>query len=227
MLITAFLPCRKGSQRIPRKNIKAFAGFRYGLLEIKLNQLIKVATIEKIILSTDDEDIIKFASSLDSSKIFIDRRPEYLCTNETSTDDLIKYVAHLIPKGHILWTHVTSPILDDRLYEKIINTYEKSINSDFDSLMTVNQIKSFLWNEKTPINYDNKKEKWPRTQSISPIYDVNSAVFLASSEVYKKRQDRIGNKPYLYVLNKFEGLDIDWPEEFLLAEMIMKIRGFR
>ena len=34
-MITAFLPCRKGSQRIPDKNVKPFAGIEGGLLKIK------------------------------------------------------------------------------------------------------------------------------------------------------------------------------------------------
>ena len=37
----AFLPCRKGSQRIKDKNIKKILNFEMGLVEIKLNQLLK------------------------------------------------------------------------------------------------------------------------------------------------------------------------------------------
>jgi len=53
-MITAFLPCRSGSQRVPEKNTKDFAGVKGGILHIKLNQLLKSKRINAIILSTDD-----------------------------------------------------------------------------------------------------------------------------------------------------------------------------
>ena len=41
-MITAFIPCRAGSERIAKKNTKLFAGKEGGLLAIKLEQLLKV-----------------------------------------------------------------------------------------------------------------------------------------------------------------------------------------
>ena len=46
----AFLHCRKGSQRIKDKNIKKILNFEMGLVEIKLNKLLKCKYIKKIIL---------------------------------------------------------------------------------------------------------------------------------------------------------------------------------
>jgi len=84
--------------------------------------------------------------------------------------------------------------------------------------MTTNLIHGFLWNEQGPINYDRTKEKWPRTQTIEPIHEINSAVFLANSRIYEKLNDRIGNNPYLYPLDKIRGFDIDWEDDFKIAE---------
>lgn len=221
MKITAFLPCRKGSQRVPKKNIKPFGKYKNGLIELKLKQLIKSSKIDKIVLSTNDDEIIEFAQSLKHNKIVIHKRSEILSSSETSTDDLITHALDLIPEGHILWTHVTSPFINEVIYDKIIDTYIKSLSLNNDSLMTTSLIHSFLWNEKEPINYDRTKEKWPRTQTINPIHEINSGVFLNSSKSYKMLNDRIGKKPYLYILNKLEGFDIDWEEDFKIAEYIL------
>jgi len=219
--VTCFLPCRKGSKRIPDKNIKSFANYDNGLIQIKLNQLINSNKIGTIILSTDDEFIISYAKKLKSSKIKIIRRPDFLCTDQTSTDQLIDYAFNLIGKGDILWTHVTSPFITSLHYDKIINKYYKMINSGFDSLMTVTPLKTFLWSNK-PINYNRKIEKWPRTQTIDPIFEINSAAFIISQKNYKKFKDRIGQKPYLYELDKIVGHDIDWPEDFIIGEEILR-----
>ena len=122
-------------------------------------------------------------------------------------------------EGHILWTHVTSPFINSDVYYKIIDTYQKNINK-FDSLMTVSKIKKFIWNDHEPLNYDRNLEKWPRTQTLKSLWEVNSGAFLASKDIYKKRDDRIGNAPYLCQLNDEIAFDIDWLEDFKIAEAL-------
>lgn len=221
MKITAFLPCRKGSQRVPKKNIKPFAQFPRGLIEIKLKQLLNCLIIDEVILSTNDEEIIDYASTLNNPKLTIHKRKEHLATSETSTDDLVQHALDLIPEGHILWTHVTSPFVNNVTYTKVIKQYQESLKQGYDSLMTTNRIHGFLWNEERPLNYDRNIEKWPRTQTITPIHEINSAIFLNSCENYKQLNDRIGNKPYLYPFDKITGFDIDWEDDFNIAECII------
>ena len=64
MRINVFLPCRSGSQRVKNKNIRKFHRYKFGLIELKINQLLKVKEIDKIIMSTDDKKIIKFLQKL-------------------------------------------------------------------------------------------------------------------------------------------------------------------
>ena len=224
MTLSVFLPCRKGSQRVPKKNIKSFAGYKNGLVELKLKQLNNVNEIDCIVLSTDDEQIIKFANSLNNSKIKVHKRESSLASNEASTDNLVSHALSLIPKGDILWTHVTSPFINSKLYRDIIKKYFSVLNKEYDSLMTVTSIRSFLWNYKGPINYSRRIEKWPRTQTLNPLFEVNSGIFLANAEIYKKENDRIGSKPFLYELNKFEGFDIDENEDFEIANILKEIQ---
>ncbi|MDA9774799.1 acylneuraminate cytidylyltransferase family protein [Algibacter sp.] len=221
-MITIFLPCRAGSERIPKKNTKPFAGVNGGLLKIKLNQLIKVKEVDRIILSTDDEKVKEVAFGL-SDKIIIDDRPKELADSSTSTDDLVKYIPNIITEGHVLWTHVTSPFLSENIYSEAINTYLKNLKKGtYDSLMTVNRIQSFLWDEKGSFNYDRNDEKWPRTQTLKELFEINSGIFINSIENYKLIEDRIGKKPYLMNTKGYSSFDIDWPDDFMLGEMIYK-----
>ena len=134
--IIAFLPCRAGSERVKNKNIRPFANLTKGLIQIKLSQLISCKAISKIILSTNDKDIINYANNLESSKLNIHTRPEHLGSSSTSTDDLIRHAHELIPSGHIFWTHVTSPFVTASICEKIISCYFDSLEKGYDSLMT-------------------------------------------------------------------------------------------
>jgi CMP-N-acetylneuraminic acid synthetase len=220
MSVNVFLPCRAGSERVPEKNVKPFGRFQNGLIELKLSMLLKCEAIDSIFLSTNDEKIIRLAEELDHEKINIHKRCESLSGNETSTDDLISHAAELIPDGHILWTHVTSPFIDESVYTRAITKYFHCLKNGYDSLMSVNVHKGFYWNEKGPLNYRSSNEKWPRTQTISPLYEVNSGIFLSSRLNYINLSDRIGRKPFLMELNKVEGFDIDWPEDFIIAQSL-------
>jgi len=217
----AFLPCRKGSERVKEKNTRKFADIDGGLISIKLKQLLLTEEIDEIFLSSDDEQILEYAHQLKSGKIIIDERDKNLCSSTTSTDNLIEYAGFKIHDGTILWTHVTSPFVTARVYRDAIKLYEKNVlNGAHDSLMTVNTIHKFLWNSTKPINYDRNIEKWPRTQTLPALYEVNSAIFMAKSSIYKDLKDRIGSSPYLMPLHDLIAFDIDWEENWIIAEQM-------
>jgi CMP-N-acetylneuraminic acid synthetase len=217
--VIAFLPMRKGSQRVKNKNIKDFSNIPGGLTYVKISQLLKSKRIAKIIVSTNDEEVKIIAKSFNSDHIIIDDRPEELASSSTSTDDLVRYVPSIVKTGTVLWTHVTSPFVDESIYDSMIGKYFENI-SDYDSLMSVTKMQKFLWKNEKPINYDKLKEKWPRTQTLEPIYEVNSGAFIADIEVYKNIHDRVGEKPFLYELSETKAFDIDWEDDFEIAEIL-------
>ncbi|NYS78421.1 acylneuraminate cytidylyltransferase family protein [Halomonas glaciei] len=216
--VTCFLPCRAGSQRVLRKNIKPFSGFEFGLIQIKIKQLLTSKLIDEIVLTTNDDDILAYAKSVNEPRLRLHKRDENLASSATSTDQLVAHALELIPKGHILWTHVTSPFITQKHYDQIIRVYHDQLKNGYDSLMTTTAIHGFLWQHERPMNYDRKVEKWPRTQTLEAVQEVNSGAFLASTEIYLELDDRIGERPYLYELDKFTSYDIDWPEDFMIAE---------
>ena len=161
--VNIFLPMRAGSQRVPKKNTKTFSGIEGGLCRIKLEQLIKCHLVEIILVSTNDPEVVEISNAFNSKKIKVLLRPDELSSSSASTDDLIKYVPEIMPDGHILWTHVTSPFISSDIYSQIIQTYLKNLGQ-FDSLMTVTKLQKYIWNDSEPLNYNKNVEKWPRTQ---------------------------------------------------------------
>lgn len=220
--VTCFLPCRAGSQRVVKKNIKPFAGYEYGLIQVKLHQLLAAEKIDEVVLTTNDDDILAYAESLGDTRLRLHRRVEELSSSETSTDQLVAHALELIPEGHILWTHVTSPFITAKHYDDVIQSYFKQREQGYDSLMTTTKIHGFLWQDEQPMNYDRAIEKWPRTQTLAAVHEVNSGAFLAPADLYRKLDDRIGRRPYLYAMDKFTSFDIDWPEDFVIAECLVE-----
>lgn len=218
-----FLPVRKGSQRIINKNTRRFAEFSDGLLELKLNQLINVNEANEIIVSTNDPDcerITQLFIAL-SDKIKLDKRPDHLGADTTSLSDLVAYAATLTKQKHIVWTHVTSPFFDSDDYANAIKQYINAIKKGYDSLMSVVPFKSFLWSKEYGdiINRQNQ-ERWPRTQDLQELFEIDSSVFIASVDVYLQNNDRVGSRPFLFINDKIKSFDIDWEQDFQVAEVI-------
>ena len=219
MKIDIFLPCRSSSVRIKNKNIKKFSNIKFGLFELKLAQLMLVKGVQNIIVSTNDKKILNYLKKKITKKLIIDKRPDYLCTSKVSTDELVKYVPKVIKSDHVLWTHVTSPFFQAKDYDNAIKVYKKNIKRN-DSLMGVTKIQDFIYDEKKPINFNKKKEKWPATQSLKRLFVVNNSIFLTSKKNYIDLNDRIGKNPFLLDVKKIKSFDVDWPEDFKIAENI-------
>lgn len=223
---TVFLPCRAGSKRIPQKNTRPFAGCAGGLTEIKLGQLLKTGA-DTILVSTDDEAVAAIAAKAGDSRVRVVERPTHLASDSASTDDLIRHVPELIPEGWILWTHVTSPFLNEEAYCEVMRTLPRWLDEGYDSALSVNRIQSFIWNASGPLNYSREREKWPRTQTLEPWFEVNSGFFLARAETYRKIHDRIGERPFLWESTGVMALDIDWEDDFRRAERLWLSRDNR
>ncbi len=89
----AVIPARGGSKRIPRKNIREFAG--KPMLAYSVACALESRLFEQVIVSTDDEEIASVARGLGATVPF--KRPKDLSDDHTGT---ISVVAHAISQLH-------------------------------------------------------------------------------------------------------------------------------
>lgn len=217
--IVALVPCRAGSQRVKDKNIRDFAG--ESLIKIKLKQLLKVPEVSRIIVSTDDPKVKDIVNNLNEDKIEISHEELDRSDIGSNNESMVRYFANKFDiDGHFLWTHVTSPFITEETYSKAIKLYLENLGKN-DSLVSVIKIQKYLWDENGhSFNYDHSAEKWPKTQTLKPIYEINSGIFLLPYSLMREKQDRIGDKPIYFETTKLENFDIDWQEDFDLALML-------
>lgn len=228
-----FLPLRAGSQRVPRKNTRPFLADGRSLFQLKLEQLSALSDrVAEIVISTDDDEVIEqFQSAARPANMRISQRPGELALSTTRLPDLIAHVPSITNGDWIMWTHVTSPFLDTAQMHEVFDLLETEVWSGaWDSMMSVNELRQFLWSEVQGrlINVDPQVNAWPSTQDLEPLYEVNSGFFIAHRSQYVDRTDRIGKRPYLYLCDRFSGMDIDWQEDFDLARaMVPLVEVFR
>ena len=93
--------------------------------------------------------------------------------------------------------------------------------------MSVTPFQNFLWKRKENDLINRRgEERWPKTQDLETLYEINSAIFITPRKVYEQNLDRVGENPYLFEMNKLESLDVDWEDDFKIAEAVYEsIKG--
>lgn len=222
--ISIFLPIRKNSKRLKNKNILRVKNYKFGLTDIKVKQLLRVQKYLKkngftceFVISTDIKKIIYALKKNKNIKLHV--RTKRLST-DNSLQSLINIVPNICKCEYILWTHVTSPLYNENEYINFIQKFYKIKNESAFSCSLVNK---FLMNDKNEwISHDYKKIKWPKTQDLKKIYEIDSAVFISKQKNYLLMKDRLDKSPFPIVTKKYLGLDIDDEEDFKIFKKIWK-----
>ncbi|MFD2249812.1 N-acylneuraminate cytidylyltransferase [Pseudochelatococcus lubricantis] len=226
-LVSVFFPLRAGSSRAVGKNTRPFRLDGRSLFQHKMEQLEKISkNVAEIVISTNDEEVIAQFEGfkiIDNARLV--RRPDVLCNSTTKVKDLIDYVPTVVRSDHIFWLHATSPFVDQSDYLSALDLYTKLVFSGpNDSLMSVSRLQQFIWSDsrKAIINCDRAVNPWPNTQDLEPLYEINHAFYISSRHNYLTLSDRIGTNPALYEMHGLKKIDIDWEEDFILAQNIIR-----
>jgi CMP-N-acetylneuraminic acid synthetase/3-deoxy-D-manno-octulosonate 8-phosphate phosphatase KdsC-like HAD superfamily phosphatase len=211
--ITAIIPVRSGSTRCKNKNIRKFGDSN--LLKLKIDTLKKVKNIEKIMVSSNDDDMLEIARSAGAIPV---KRPEKYCTNLCSGSDMYCALAEAVDTDIMLYTHCVCPFISAETYEKMIDIWVN--NRDCDSIMTAHELHEYLWYNNKPLNYE--YDNAPPSQTIKGYYIPTFGSCIVHKEFVLKNRNIIGFKPYFYPVDQLEALDIDTPFEFYTAELLYK-----
>lgn len=222
MVLAAFLPVRKGSERVLQKNTRPFTDSGLSLLQVKLRHLLSLDSLGGIVVSGDDVEAKRQVEEFRNPRIKWDERPEYLCQSNTSISDLSKHAAQVCKADMILWTHVTSPFFTETEYQNQINLLESNYTKGFDSLATVTPIFEFLLDKDFQELFPSSNWRvWPRTQDLEPHYYFNSAVFLAAAESFSNGA-RLGKAPFFSPCDQIRSYDIDTEIDWSLAQCLAR-----
>ena len=61
------------------------------------------------------------------------------------------------------------------------------------------------------------------TQHLDPIYEENSCFYIFTKDSFLNNDSRIGSKPFMFEIDKIESIDIDEPQDFIIAEALHKL----
>lgn len=211
MKVVAFVPVKLNNERTPGKNIKKFDDGT-ALITIFLKTLVKVKGFDKVCVFCSDSVIKDY---LVPGVGFI-QRPVFLDTQQTTPQDIISEFMKFEKADIYAVCHCTSPFVTIGHFEECIQAV---ISNEYDSSFTAEKIQHLMWTDKNePLNFD--PANIPRTQELPIYYNEVPAVYVFKREVFEKYNRRIGIKPHITEVSGAECVDIDYPQDFEIANAI-------
>ena len=213
----ALIAVRSGSKRVVNKNIRNFGGT--SLLKIKVEQALKIKYLDEVFVSSDSDEMLSLASSLGAKPI---KRPSLYCSDNIPMKEVYKHLAESVVADHIVYLHVTSPLLRTETLKKSIEIY-KNLNNEYSSLASVEHIMKYIWFKEKAVNYDPSNH--PRSQDLEKYYCLNFAINIIPRVTMIETKSILGSKFYPYFISEEESIDVDTKLEFEIAEYIYKLRN--
>lgn len=215
----AFIPVRGGSKSIPLKNIKNFCG--QPLVYWNIMALENTSEVDEIIVATDSEEIIKTVEGFNFSKTKIYRRSKENARDTSSTESvMLEYLNQSTINNDdiFLLVQATSPLTHTKDFSSALELYK---NSEYNSLVTGVRFKRFFWNnDGTSKNYDYKNR--PRRQDFQGEFMENGAFYISKIGNILRDQNRLSGKIALFEMEEFTSFEIDEPDDWVIAEQLMK-----
>lgn len=222
--ILAIIPARGGSKRLPKKNILHFCG--KPLISWTIEETQKSKYIDKIIVSSDDDDILNVVKKYSIGSI---KRDKSLSKDTSTTIDVVLDVINRQTEkyDYILLLQPTSPL---RTVNDINNACELLVQKEAYSIIS-------MCETEHPIQWCTKLDKYncldnfiqnintQRSQEQEVHYRLNGAIYLIKIDEFTREKSFFSNtKSYAYIMDKQSSIDIDDKFDFNLAEYIKNIK---
>lgn len=210
MKVVAFVPIRLNSKRVVGKNLKLLGG--KPMMCYLLETLVQVPNIDEVYVYCSSDKV----RPLLPAGVKLLKRDTALDSDEALGEQIYDAFVREVDADVYMLAHTTSPFIK---VETINNAISKVLQGLHDSAFSAQKIQTFAWYGGKPLNYS--PTSIPRTQTIEPVYVETSAFYIFRREMWVQHHRRVGNTPYMAIVGPVEGVDIDYPEDFELAELMI------
>ena len=222
----AIIPARGGSKRIPRKNIKEFYG--KPMIAWTIEAAKKTGIFDRIIVSTDDEEIACIAREWGAEVPFI--RPAELSEDLTATIPVISHaIDWLIKQGEILdvvcCIYATAPFVNE---DDIVRGYQEISSGDWSYTFSVTDypapiFRSFKKNCNGGVEMFYPEHFETRSQDLPEAFHDAGQFYWGRPESWLQGKIIFSSKSKAILIPRWRVQDIDTPSDWLRAEKLFLV----
>lgn len=210
MKVVAMIPIKLNSERLPNKNLKRFDDGT-PLCQLVFNTLSEVKEIDEIYCYCSSPKIKEYLTG----RVKFLKRNESLDTFETKRNDFIRAFLNDVDTDILVLSHVTSPFLRADTVKQCINAVK---SGRYDSAMAAVKFHEFLWKDGKSFNFDSSN--LPRTQDLPKMYKETGSCLVTRADDFMKTGNYVGKKTFFCEVDSIEETDIDYPQDFEIANAI-------
>lgn len=218
----AIIPARGGSKRIPRKNIKPFHG--KPLIAYSIEAALATGLFDKVIVSTDDEEIAQIAKKYGAQIPFV--RPQELSDDFTGTEDVVSHALSWLNEHGEIYDYVctiyaTAPLLKAKY---LVEGFEKLRSSDAVHAFSATSM-PFPIQRTFKVNDDGRCEMFTpeyymaRSQDLEEAYQDAGQFYWTKTGITSK-EIMFGKDSIPIILPRYLVQDIDTLEDWKRAEFM-------
>lgn len=228
--VVAIIPARGGSKRVPRKNIKLLHG--KPLISYAIEAALVSKYINRVVVSTDDEEIAKTAKVYKAEVPFI--RPAKLAQDTSTTLSVLQHAIKFLEEKEgykpdlVVLLQPTSPFVMTKDIDKAIEKLDETKTNSCVSICEVSERPEWMYvfeeNSQSRIKtfLDKTNDKNTR-RVLSKMFRLNGGIYVVRKDILMKNNKIIDNDNCSAIVVSIESsVDIDRPIDFLIAEAIMK-----
>ncbi len=208
MKTVAWIPMKLNNERLPNKNTLMLGD--KPLCRHLLDTLTSVKGIDEIYVFCSREEIIDY---LPEGVKFL-KRSEELDKPTTQHFEIVDAFMSQVDADVYVNAHVTTPFLKA---STIQDGLDKVLSGEYESAHAVLPMRSHFWYKNEPLNFT--RFDIPKTQDLEPLYE-DCVFFIYKREVRTEQHTRYSKNPYFMLCSIFEAIDIDYPEDFQLAQAV-------
>lgn len=218
----AIIPARGGSKRIPKKNIKEFFG--KPLIAYSIEAALKSKLFERVIISTDDEEIAKIATLYGAEVPFM--RPAALSDDFAGTDAVTAHALQWLEEHgqtyeFVCTIYATAPLLDEKYLIEGLEKLKTSnaIHTFSATTMPFPVQRTFKLDPNGRCEMFTPEHYFTRSQDLPQAYQ-DAGQFYWSKTTQHSDEIMFGKESIPIILPRYLVQDIDTPEDWIRAEFM-------
>lgn len=221
----AIIPARGGSKRIPRKNIKPFAG--KPIIAYSIEAAKRSGLFDRILVSTDDEEIAQVAQSYGAEIPFL--RPKTLADDHTGTNAVVKHaITWLKEQGNeahfACCIYATAPFVQEKF---LVEAYQRLAGCEKSFAFSVTSYRFPVQRalSVTPEGFVNAmypENIFTRSQDLEEAYHDAGQFYWGRAEAFLEDTLLFSTASIPIILPRHLVQDIDTPEDWQEAELMYK-----
>lgn len=221
----AVIPARGGSKRIPRKNIKMFCG--KPMIAWSIEAALQSGCFDKVIVSTDDEEIAEVARQYGASVPFM--RPAELSDDYTGTIPVIRqaiewYKANGFDAQQVCCLYATAPFISPEDLRRGLGILEQTgCQYAFSATSYAFPIQRAIRLTGTGhVEMFNAEHFNTRSQDLEESYHDAGQFYWGLASAWLQERMIFSPDSSVVLLPRHRVQDIDTPEDWIRAEWLYK-----